>query len=553
MNHFLRSLPLVASALGRKYGLQVVIGGDKAGTDGQTIVLPQLPLDSSPELVSLARGFLDHEAAHIRASDLRAVKAARLTTLEHHIWNIIEDWRVEEVLGRQYPGCRQNFQWLLRHLLKLKPEDRTAPLDLAIPNWLLFKIRSWAVPDLEGRAEHLTKRLETELPGLRSELEPVLAEIRADCPDTRAAIGYACGIVDLLKRFGQSSAAQGNSPAPPNGPNGPAGPGGPQDTPQDAHQTGPQGDCPGSIINSLLARPKDKLPTGVGERLERILDQAGHSQAARKAGLLQVAQVAPLALDELSPEDLAAARSATLALRCRLQSLLQTLTLPQIAPGYQGRLDTNGLYKLFVNQPRVFRRSGQRAGLDTAIHLLLDASGSMGGPPIELVSQSAYALCEALTSTPGLNVGATVFPGAQRRRTIQGRSRLDWCSVAPLLQHGQSLHRRFQLHSEGDTPMGEAIWWVMQQMAGLREGRKIILILTDGAPNCRTNTLAAIGAAQRLGFEIYGLGLKNDFIKNILPGRSLVIDRLPQLPSALFKLLGQALSLNQTGGTYGQA
>ena len=64
MDSFIRSLPLVASALGLKYGLKVIIGGSEAGIDGRTIRLPRLPLDSPPELVGLARGYLDHEAAH---------------------------------------------------------------------------------------------------------------------------------------------------------------------------------------------------------------------------------------------------------------------------------------------------------------------------------------------------------------------------------------------------------------------------------------------------------------------------------------------------------
>lgn len=56
--HFIRSLPLVASALGRKYGLKVVIGGEQAATGGNTIYLPSLPLSSPPELVALARGYI---------------------------------------------------------------------------------------------------------------------------------------------------------------------------------------------------------------------------------------------------------------------------------------------------------------------------------------------------------------------------------------------------------------------------------------------------------------------------------------------------------------
>ncbi len=74
MKHFIRSLPLVAAALGRKYGLKIIIGGTEAMTDGDTIFLPTLPLDSPVEMVNLARAFLDHEAAHIRDTDMEQLK-----------------------------------------------------------------------------------------------------------------------------------------------------------------------------------------------------------------------------------------------------------------------------------------------------------------------------------------------------------------------------------------------------------------------------------------------------------------------------------------------
>ena len=41
----MRSLPLVASVLGRKYGVKVEIGGTDAYTDGTVIRLPSLPGD----------------------------------------------------------------------------------------------------------------------------------------------------------------------------------------------------------------------------------------------------------------------------------------------------------------------------------------------------------------------------------------------------------------------------------------------------------------------------------------------------------------------------
>ncbi len=60
----MRSLPLVASVLGRQYGVKVETGGTDAYTDGTVIRLPSLPGDVPDTFLSMDRGFLDHEARH---------------------------------------------------------------------------------------------------------------------------------------------------------------------------------------------------------------------------------------------------------------------------------------------------------------------------------------------------------------------------------------------------------------------------------------------------------------------------------------------------------
>ena len=69
-NPLLGALPILAKMLGRRLGVQVVIGADAAHTDGQTIYLPALPADDAA-LAILANGYIDHEAAHLRYTDFR--------------------------------------------------------------------------------------------------------------------------------------------------------------------------------------------------------------------------------------------------------------------------------------------------------------------------------------------------------------------------------------------------------------------------------------------------------------------------------------------------
>lgn len=85
-------LPLLASVLGNQYGVTVEIGGSEAYTDGKTIHLPALPLDSEPKLITMVKGYLDHESAHIRETDFEILRKANLTPFQHNLFNILEDW-----------------------------------------------------------------------------------------------------------------------------------------------------------------------------------------------------------------------------------------------------------------------------------------------------------------------------------------------------------------------------------------------------------------------------------------------------------------------------
>jgi len=105
------TLPLVAKALGEKYDIQVQISGDQAYTNGRIINLPSLP--DSKEAALLARGYIDHESAHIRFTDF-SVKSS--TSMLKCLTNILEDIRIEKMMGAKYPGCRSNLKDLAEHL-----------------------------------------------------------------------------------------------------------------------------------------------------------------------------------------------------------------------------------------------------------------------------------------------------------------------------------------------------------------------------------------------------------------------------------------------------
>ncbi len=77
----MRSLPLVASVLGRKYGVKVEMGGAEAYTDGKTIHLPAMPSEVPDTLLAMVRGFLDHEAGHVQSNIQLGVHISELVVI----------------------------------------------------------------------------------------------------------------------------------------------------------------------------------------------------------------------------------------------------------------------------------------------------------------------------------------------------------------------------------------------------------------------------------------------------------------------------------------
>ena len=162
-NSKMKALPLVASMLGDKLGVEVVIGDMKsASTNGKVIMLPALPMCGEEELAALVNGYIDHEAAHIRHTDFEAIKNSRLNPLERHIENSIEDWRVEHEIIKRYPGCRDHFHWLIRHffLNDTKAEEIDSPA-FSLLDYILLTLRSWDVPELFPQVRVHAKIIDT--------------------------------------------------------------------------------------------------------------------------------------------------------------------------------------------------------------------------------------------------------------------------------------------------------------------------------------------------------------------------------------------------------
>jgi len=536
----LNCLPLLASILGDRYGVQVRIGGKEACTNGKVIHLPSLPMDCEPELLALAKGFCDHEAAHIRHTDFSVLKAANLDPVTFNLFNCLEDWRVEKKLSGIFPGCRKNLNWLIRRFFVEQAQPRAGDDSpaLAVLDYVLLMVRAWDVDEVTPARQNAGSILEQYFPGLIEALDAIMAKAYIHCPDTKATIEYAKQIALCIQQWEPPQPTETSKCMSTNNKKAV------RQTTEEANDSTSQIDqqpesacasAPVQQLRALNALPlkalfhaeAQDLPQNIGEI---IAIELSNCSAESTCDSLTVAVEGTRQTGPLLEEQKLQALQASIALRMRLQGFLQAQTQKRCSIGRSGTLHTSSLYRLQIGNARVFQKESEQQGINTAVHILLDVSGSMAGAPINLANRACFAVATALSHIRGVNPAVTAFPAVSETN-----------SVFPIMRHGQTMPDVFDIRASGGTPLAGAMWWVLQTMLHLKEQRKLILVITDGMPDNQLAADNAIGVAQKLGFEVYGLGIRDEHITFLLPHTSKVVYDLPDLVPAMFTILQTAL------------
>ena len=210
-----RALPMVARTVGRRLDVSVGIGGHDAYTDGKHIQLPALPLEApDDELATLAFGYLEHEAAHVRYTDMESFRPE--SGLHQMFTNIFEDVRIEKALGEEYPGFVEDLRGLTELLVRDGemggPQDPDAPLAAKMGEYALLRCRHEVLgPDaLEEPAARAEKAFRDAVPpGLATRIGAALAQV-AHLDSTEAASNLAKTVIRYVEEEAeeQQQAAQ---------------------------------------------------------------------------------------------------------------------------------------------------------------------------------------------------------------------------------------------------------------------------------------------------------------------------------------------------------
>ena len=167
----------------------------------------------------------------------------------------------------------------------------------------------------------------------------------------------------------------------------------------------------------------------------------------------------------------------------------------------EGILDPARLSRVVIDpyQPLSFMREKEATFRDTVVTLLLDNSGSMRGRPITVAATCADILARTLERC-GVKVEILGFT---TRAWKGGQSREAWLAAGKPANPGRLNDLRHIIYKAADAPWrrarknlglmmregllkenidGEALDWAHKRLLGRPEQRKILMMISDGAP-----------------------------------------------------------------------
>lgn len=478
----------VAKIVAASMGVEVVFdaSADTASTDGTRITIPtSLIGNGDARAAILMRGFIAHEGVgHIRHTDMAAWSAfvRDASPLGKSILNIIEDILIERLACRVYPGIKR----ILNETVEaLEPEgffDLPTKLHPAgVVTGLLLNCL---------RAEELGQPLDP-IPARAMAFKMFGVSLRDDILNIASLGSRGCSTAEavdatkaILKLLGEVANPVANpvanqKPKPEHFPETKDGQAGEDATGSESNQatsTSQQQSLKQSksATKALTATADDCGASG----LEEMAQEAMGKSIGANQGLGEMPRsIVAVPVQGWRPSARSAGISRTLSRK--LEDMLQSrVDEEDFSVRGGGRLDARRVSRTRLLDLEVFEREGEEApGLDTALFVLVDKSGSMSSPigastdTTEAVALDAVsALGDALARFDGRGVSFSVEGFSQTMTSYKSFS-ASWRGTRACLG---------RYHASGGTDFTSACFTAIGEIAKRPEKRKVILGLTDG-------------------------------------------------------------------------
>ena len=553
-----KSLPIVAAAYGEQFGVKIVLSGKDAYTDGNTIVLPLLK--SKSDLRDVLFGYLAHESAHVRDSDFDTLKKCKNQS-EKSYTNIIEDIRIEQLIQDVFPGTRFTLDAMWTYVVDQGMSPPAPSEDnegTQLHQYLLHRLRSEVLHRESSTllAESSQQVMEQTFPlGFFVRLDGLFAKYldKLTCSDD--CLKLARAIIKALKDAEEEKQNQEETQDSDDSSNDDQNQTADQsdDADQDASTPSPgqtdsskDGDADqddgdpqqsnddasgGTSLHESLINETDLPEDAISQLSEQLAEQAQEDNDGDPIAI-NTSSVGSDASNNGETSGLQTGILASSAIRSQLQGLLHAQTREQQWLHTSGkRVDGKRLTRLCSGDSRVFIKRDEMRRTDTAVHVLLDASGSMHRIQ-DIANQATVSLALAISSIPKCDIATSMFPG------VGG----DVSSITHRGQPVRSNLGRFAVDSSGGTPLAEAMLYAARELAVSRRQRKVLIIITDGAPNSGSE-VRYMNSLIASHIDIYAIGINSTAVSNYFENWSVIKD-VKELQKALFQIAGKFLELH---------
>ncbi|AWN35440.1 cobaltochelatase subunit CobT [Methylobacterium radiodurans] len=525
-----RSVAGCLRAIARRSEIEVTYATDRPALTGDKARLPEPPRKLSAHDVAVLRGNADSMALRLGCHDVAVHRRlAPENAPARAVYDAVEQARVEAIGARRMAGVASNISAMLedRYHRGGKYETITdradAPMEDAVALMVRERLTGQAPPAAAQRIvdlwrDHVEAKAGRNLDGLLGSIE-----------DQRA---FARSVRDLLSSLDMADETPFDPEDDETDEEGEA---------QDSEQSPQEGEAEeqsqgdrAEIETSEEA--SDEIEEGTQEaadapsgELPDEAEEADSEEAGESWRPPQRADNTPRgpeykifnarfdevihAEDLCDPDELARLRtyldkqlSHLQGVVGRLANRLQRRLLAQQNRAWdfdleEGQLDPARLVRVVIDpfQPLSFKQEKDTNFRDTVVTLLLDNSGSMRGRPITVAATCADILARTLERC-GVKVEILGFT---TRAWKGGQSREAWLAAGKPPNPGRLNDLRHIVYKAADAPWrrarknlglmmregllkenidGEALDWAHKRLLGRPEQRKILMVISDGAP-----------------------------------------------------------------------
>ncbi|WP_171231267.1 cobaltochelatase subunit CobT [Ruegeria sp. HKCCA4812] len=510
--------------------LSVTYTVDPSGMSGESMRLPQVSRRMTREEVLLARGTADALALHRKYhDDATHARYAPPGDMARDLYEAMETARCEAMGARDMPGTASNIDVKIGHEAIRRGYDQCKqPADAPLSVAAGYLIRHLATGrELPSAAENIMNLwrgfIEEQAGGTLENLDEILSDQAEFAKFARQVIkdlGYGDQLGDDPDELDDEQEDQAEEDAEE------------QPDPDSTGQDDQDEQDADATPEQTQEEQQDQSQAQVS--MDEMAEDEMGDEAEMPDGEAPLEPPAPPPASEADPdykvyldthdEEIAAEDLAEPAelerLRAYLDQQLEPLkgAVSRLANKLQRRLqaqqnrswefdreegilDAGRLARVVANPttPLSFKVEKDTEFRDTVVTLLLDNSGSMRGRPISIAAICADVLARTLERC---NVKVEIL-GFTTRAWKGGQAREAWLNDGRPQQPGRLNDLRHIIYKGADAPWrrarpnlglmmkegllkenidGEALEWAHRRMLARREQRKILMVISDGAP-----------------------------------------------------------------------